>query len=307
MNIVMLFMEDALKESIQSALEHKHYPFSATDDPVKLVRLVEQSRKPTIVLTERPDANPGAIHVLLAIQSTPALRQLTRIIGMDEYTAYHRLFDTGLIHDFVALPLEIGALLGSIEGCAEDLSASGVVSQDQAAPCDDGACDSLASYSCKICDVTLCLVHAFPQRDEPGWLCGACFVMPESRQEYWAGKFEDEWWRRWAPVFDDMEPYYTGDGPGSSWDVYELDGGEPDMDPREESSDEDDESEDLLDHLEEDLDGPAINTWALARAEVDRDYETDDWQAQELERDLYDDDDDYGDDYDDADDDYEAY
>lgn len=299
-------MADTLKEMIRIRLERERYPFSATDDPVKLIRLLEQSRKPTIVLAERPEANPGAIHVLLAIQSTPALQQLTRIIAMDVYTARHRLLSTRLIHDFVELPLAIEALLGSIEGCEEDWLASGVVLQDQAAPCEDGACDSLASYTCKICDVTLCLVHAFPQRDEPGWLCGACFVMPESRQEYWSGSFEAEWWRRWAPIFDVMEPYYTGDGPGSSWDAYEL-GLEPDIDPLEESPDEEDESEDLLDHLEEDWDGPAINTWALARDEVDGDYEEEDWQAEELERDLYDDDDDYDSDYDVAEDDYEAY
>ncbi len=170
--------------------------------------------------------------------------------------------------------------------------------------CEDDSCESLANYTCKICAAALCLEHAFPQADEDGWLCGPCFVMPKSRQEFWAAKFDAERRSLESPTFDDYVPDYTGDGLDYYVDPHEFDDDEPDMECWEEESEDREESEDLLDHLEEDLDGPAINSRALALAEIERDYETDNWQAQELERDLYDDDDEYeeDDDYDDYDD-----
>lgn len=307
--VVLLCFDPMHERRIQAVLEQGGYIVTATSDPAKAVRAIEECVDRSIVLTDTLGVNPVGNEVLSMLNARPELRRRVRVVGLDMKPVHH-LMKLGLdiLEDFISTPFSNKAVLDLIKSnfdklpvqkaqvtpIFDDALFSDEISFEAPHPqtCSDDACSSLASYTCNICHVPLCLVHAFPQCDEDGWFCGPCVVMPKWRQEFWEAEFDAEWWSRVG----------VGEQP------YDLRGEEPDMDPWEESSDEheEDESQDLLDHLEEDLDGLPINTWALAREEVDRDYEEEDWQEPELERDVYDDDDDYDAGYDDSDDDYGA-
>ena len=72
MNIIMLYQNDSIERLVMEVLGWEGYAATSTEDPVEMLRMIEESAVPCVVLTDNLKVNPAARDALATLRDTDA-------------------------------------------------------------------------------------------------------------------------------------------------------------------------------------------------------------------------------------------
>lgn len=121
-NILLFWFDPSIRWILQEILPLEGYAVMATHDPAELLRVIEQSAEPCLILTDNLKVNPAGVEALRRLRANPELGKRVRVIGFDIDSVRELELSWGILDDFVAMGVRDLTLPDTIEAHMDALA-----------------------------------------------------------------------------------------------------------------------------------------------------------------------------------------